>query len=778
MRGGVLRHRVLVLCAAAMLPAIAFAQGTLEDYQRAERFLTANVRKLVFEGQVGANWIGRSSRFWYRNDKPDGKEFILVDAEAATRAPAFDHQRLAAGLSRATKKDHKAAELPFNTFQFVDENRAIEFEVETERWRCALDTYECKAREPRQRGPRLNVPSPDGKLIADVRDHNLFIRVAATGEEFPLSRDGELHYDYAQPLPSPTLMLQQRSEQVTQPPAVFWSPDSKRLVTYVMDQRNFPRLTMTQSAPPDRFRPFGVHYAYPLPVDARLPAATLVIFDLERRVPVTVQARPIELYYYGGPRVIWFSDSKRFHYREIDRGYTAVRLLEVDAASGATRVLIEETSDTSVNVSVSTSRMMGEQARMLWSSERDGWNHLYVYDLKTGDARQLTRGEWVVRQIVDVDEKAGRVFFMAGGREAGRDPYLRHLYRINLDGTGLALLTPEDADHNVSFSPDNKFFVDSYSRPDLPGTAVLRRSEDGSVVMNLEKVDIARLQATGWKFPEPFKAKGRDGSTDVYGLIWRPSNFDPKKKYPVVETIYTGPHGAFVPKTFAAYRHHAQAIAELGFICVMVDGMGTALRSKAFHDASYKNLGDGGLDDHIAALRQMARKYPQMDLDRVGIWGHSAGGYDSTHALLTRPDFYKVAVSSAGNHDHRMDKAWWNESWMGTPAGPHYEAQSNVTLAKNLKGKLLLAHGDVDENVPIAATLKLADALIAANKDFDLIVMPNRNHGFGNDPYFIRRRWDFFVRHLLGVAPPEGFRIGAETEARETTSPEAPGSPN
>lgn len=531
-----------------------------------------------------------------------------------------------------------------------------------------------------------------------------------------------------------------------------------------MDQRSFPRFAMLQSVPPIGFRPQSYSYAYPLPVDYKLPTARPVVFEVAPRKQIEVEAKPIELFYYGSPNFTWFADSQRFYYRETERGHKSVRLLEVNAKTGATRPLVEERAETMVNSTNLWMRLINQESEIIWSSERDGWNHLYLYDVKTGQLKnQITRGEWVVRGIEHVDEQARQLYFTAAGRETGRDPYLRHLYRINLDGAGLKLLTAEEAEHSISFSPDGKYFVDAYSRVDLPTVSVLRRPEDGSVAQELERADIAKLLATGWKFPEPFKGKGRDGKTDIYGLIWRPSNFNPAKRYPVVENIYTGPHSAFVPKTFAAYRHHAQVIAELGFICVFVDGMGTAQRSKAFHDVSYKNLGDGGLPDHIAVLKQMAARYPYMDLSRVGIWGHSAGGYDSTHAVLTHPEFYKVAVSSAGNHDHRMDKAWWNESWMGSPVGQHYIEQSNVTLAGNLQGKLLLAHGDLDENVPIAATIKLVDALIKANKDFDLIVMPNRNHGFGNDPYFIRRRWDFFVRHLLGVTPPAGYQIREES---------------
>jgi dipeptidyl-peptidase-4 len=468
--------------------------------------------------------------------------------------------------------------------------------------------------------------------------------------------------------------------------------------------------------------------------------------------------------YYGGPSVEWEADGRHFQYRDVLRGYTRVRVIQVNAENGTTRTIIDERNQPLVGNYLVVTRAFNGGKEIVWSSERDGWNHFYLYDVQTATLKnQITKGPWVIRGISYIDEKTRVLYFTAGGRESNRDPYFRHLYRVNLDGTDLSLLTPEDADHNITFSPDGSCFVDEFSRADLPTVSVVRRSLDGSVLKELEKADVSRLQALGWKYPTPFKAKAADGTTDLYGLIWRPTHFDPKKQYPVIENIYTGPHGSFVPKTFAAYRNQQQAIAELGFITVFIDGRGTANRSKAFRETSYQNLGAGaGGEDHIAVMKQMAAQYTYMDLGRVGVWGHSAGGYDSTHAILTHPEFYRVAVSSAGCHDNRMDKAIWNEQWMGWPVDKHYEEQSNYTLAKNLTGKLFIAHGDVDENVPLPATIKLVDALVDANKNFDFLIMPNRPHGFGNDPYFVRRRWDYFVKNLLGVEPPEGFKIGTK----------------
>jgi dipeptidyl aminopeptidase/acylaminoacyl peptidase len=780
------RTRVsLLLLAFAGSATLASAQGRRDDYEKAGQFLTESIRDLAYDGQVDPQWIGKSNRFWYRKEGPSGKQFVLVDAAALTTAPAFDHDRIAAALSSATKQSFTARALPFDAIRLTDD-RALQFDALGSTWTCRLDSYACtrssdafdydeagatggRGGPPSDRLPRTEVPSPDGKLLAFVRDHDLWVRVKATGEQIRLSHDGEHFYDYATPLPSPTLMVAQGTEDVIQTPALFWSPDSTRIATYVMDQRNFPRLTITQSAPKDQFRPKYFSYAYPLPVDFDLPTAKLVSFDVPRRKQITVWAKPLNQLYYGGPAVEWSADSSRFTYREIERGYQHVRLRSVDAASGASRTILDEKGVPLVDTSILLTRSFNGGREVIWSAERDGWSHFYLYDADKGELKnQITRGEWVVRGIDYIDEAARALYFSAGGRETGRDPYLRHAYRINLDGSGLTLLTPEDADHAVSFSPDGKYFVDSYSRADLPTVSVIRSSADGRAVKELEKAEFSKLTAMGWRFPEPFKAKAADGKTDLYGLIWRPTNFDPKKSYPVIENIYTGPQAAYVPKTFAAFRHQQQAIAELGFITVFVDGRGTALRSLAFRAPTYYNLGQGsGGDDHIAVFKQMAAKYPYMDLKRVGVWGHSAGGYDSTHAILTHPEFYKVAVSSAGCHDNRMDKSTWNEQWMGWPIDKHYEEQSNYTLAPKLEGRLFLAHGDVDENVPLPATIKLVDALVSANKDFDFLIMPNRPHGFGNDPYFVRRRWDYFVKHLLGVDPPAKFKVG---EPRTTTT--------
>lgn len=752
-----------VLIAATVWAGVPLvAQGTREDYARAERFLTPRVDSLVRNDRVRPHWINESDRFWYVRELPDGKEFALVDPAAGRRERAFDHERLAASLGTSLGEGVEARHLPFDRFAFTDDGEAIEFDLERTRWRCALTDYACAtiARDDRPAGL-----SPDGRWVAFVRDYDLYVRSTETGREIRLTDDGHRERAYATPLPSPTLMRRHHTETPAQDPGVRWSPDSKRLVTYRIDARGAGTLSMVEHAPPDRVRPRHYTYYYPLPEDSVLPTADLLLFEVGVWRPVRVPIAPIPLQYYGGPRgARWLDDGRRLSAVLVDRGYTRRRVIEIDATTGTPRVVVEEQGEPYVDVYAGTVlHFAGDGAEVVWGSERDGWMHLYLYDAASGRIRrQLTRGEWVVRSIEHVDETARVVYFTAVGREPGRDPYLVHLYRVGLDGSGLRLLTPEAADHTVAFSPTGAFFVDSYSRPDIEPMSVLRRATDGATVMELERADVTPLRATGWKPPTPFQAVARDGVTDIYGLIWWPSTYDSTTTYPVVEQIYAGPHRFFVPKGFSAYRSPAQAIAELGFIVVQVDGLGTSGRGRAFHLWSYQNLGDGGVADHIAALRQMAARYPAMDLNRVGIYGHSAGGYDAAHALLTHPGFYKVAVSSAGNHDHRLDKAVWNTQWMGWPVGPHYEEQSNVTLAHRLEGKLLLVHGDVDENVPVSATLRFASALIEANKDFEMLIMPNQTHGFGRHPYFVRKRWDFFVEHLLGVDPPAGYVIASD----------------
>jgi dipeptidyl-peptidase 4 len=752
-----------IVCAFLLfLVPATLAQGGLEDYQRAERFLPGNVRHLVSVASVTPHWIEKTNRFWYHRVGLTDTQFILVDAEKNTTDPAFDHARLATALSHAAKEEYSPSTLPFSEIEFVEGGKAIRFSVDSAQWTCRLATYECQ-KEPAHPESTNEVLSPNKRWAAYVKEHNLCLRDTLTGTLLQLTHDGVAEWDYATPLPSLRVLVDQGTEDVKQPAAVFWSPDSSKLITYRIDSRNSGRFTSLQFVPPDQLRPRAFTYVYPLPGEV-LAKAEPIIFDIQSGKRIDVQTS-IELPFQDGPGFDWFPDSKSFYYDYDERGYKSKELRVVDASTGDEKVLVREQADPYLDPGETFYRFIEATGEILWSSERDGWNQLYLYK-KTGQLdNQITQGPWVVRQIEHVDEKNRRVYFLANGREKREDPYEAHLYSVGIDGKGLQLLSAENADHSVSISPDGSFFVDNYSRPDLPGEAVLRRTKDGSEVRVLEKTDASELLKTGWKFAEPFSGKAADGTTDVYGLIWRPSSFDPAKKYPIVEFVYTGPQGFFVPKNFGRTLG-LQSVAELGFVVVMVDGRGTVGRSRAFHQFSYRNLG-GAFEDHVALIKQMAARYPYMDATRVGIFGTSAGGYGAAHAMLAFPEFYKVGVSTSGDHDARLDKAWWNEAYQGYPVQDDYAAQSNVTMAGRLEGHLLLEHGDIDDNVHPVETMRFVDALMKANKNFDMLFVPNMFHGESGEHalYLVRRRWDYFVQNLLGVTPPPNFEIKEDRES-------------
>ena len=739
------------------------AQGTREDYHRAEQFLPANLRHRIYVADVAPHWIAKKNRFWYHKAGTNGAEFLLVDADQNSVGPAFDHPRLASSLAKALGRDVQPTELPFDSIDFSEDGKSVSFQIDGAPWSCGLESYQCQ-KGPEPIAGQYEEASPNKEWVAYVKDHDLYVRYVSTGEVVRLTRDGEAFYDYAVPIPSLRPMVAQGTQDIKQRPAVFWSPDSRKLVTYRMDTRNAGRFSYLQFVPPGQLRPKEYTVVYPLPGEV-LPKAEPIIFEVPSGKRVEVKTAPIEIQFQGGPGFDWYGDSQAFSYDASERGEKSIELREVDASTGEQRTVVREKSDRYVDPGETHFRILHETGDVLWTSERDGWNHLYLSSLKTGQLRgQLTVGPWVVRQIVDADENGHRVYFLANGREKDEDPYQAHLYVVGSDGKGLTLLTPENASHTVNFSPDRAYFVDNFSRPDLPAVSVLKRTKDGSEVRVLEQTDPSELAKAGWKAPEPFRGKAKDGTTDLYALIWKPSNFDASKKYPVVEMVYTGPQGFFVPKTFAAaLRNGQQPIAELGFVGVMIDGRGTTGRSRAFHEFSYHNLG-GAFEDHVEMIKQMAAKLPYLDQDRVGIYGTSAGGYGAAHAILSFPDFYKVCVSISGDHDARLDKAWWNELYQGYPVGPDYAEQSNVTMASRLKGHLLIEHGDIDDNVHVVETMRFTDALIRANKNFDQLIVPNMYHGEGGNPYLIRRRWDYFVHYLLGVNPPPDFAIHEERE--------------
>lgn len=768
-----------VLIVAGLLPRQVDAQVTANTYQRAEQFLGRNAGTMVFHDQVDPHWLD-GDRFWYRDRTPAGGEFILVDPGAGSRAPAFDHARLAAALSMAADTAYEPFKLPFEDFEFADGGGAVQFAVQDSlRWACTIrGTYRCTGPDTIPDPPRTEIRSPDGNWVAFTRKHNLWVRSLESGEEIQLSRDGDADYGYA--------VNDQCCSQVTaprrnieRPPVLRWSPDSRRIATHKLDQRGVESLYLLETA---TGRPKLHAYRYALPGDSVIPSFDLYVFDVTSRTQVKVDLEPQDATNTSccglmvdtlWKDVHWGSDSDELFFTYGQRDFKQLDLMAADATTGAPRTILRETSPTFVEARPVGGRpnwrVVNEDREVIWFSERDGWGHLYLFDAATGAPKnQITSGPWLVLDVIRVDEPGRVVYFTGLGREAGRDPYYRHLYRVGFDGTGLRLLTPEDADHDIRVSPGGGYFIDTYSRRDtVPVTVV--RGVDGRIIQTLEEGDVTALLESGWRWPTSFTVKARDGVTDLYGLLFFPSDFDPDSSYPVIDYVYPGPQvGPIGSRGFTpSARGNAHALAELGFIVFSIDAMGTPLRSKAFHDSYYGNMGDNGIPDHIVALRQLARRYPQMDLDRVGIFGHSGGGFASTDAILRYPGFFKVAVSSAGNHDNRSYDYTWGEKYQGLlrpndDGTDSFDSQANQNLAGNLEGKLLLMYGTLDDNVHPNATLLVIDQLIEHNKDFDLIVMPNRNHGYANDPYVVRRTWDYFVRHLRGEEPPREFELGQE----------------
>jgi dipeptidyl aminopeptidase/acylaminoacyl peptidase len=769
------------LSAALVLFAVpSAAQVTTADYERAQSLRQQYESAAVFVPEP-ATWIGTTHKFYYRRSLANGFEFVTVDADTQQRQPSFDHHRIADALSRATGRAYTATRLPFQNFTFNDQLSAIEMTIEGARWTCTLADYVCRTPEvPRpgeiRRGisgpvrgdqsavtPRPRM-SPDGKWMAFIDNFNVAIRPFGGDKRMILSTDGSEgnYYD---------------------PASIVWSPDSSKLAAYRI-RPGYRRLVhYVASSPEDQLQPqhWAIQYAKPGDLlDLEQP----VLFDVRSQKPIAIDSRlfpnPFDM-----SDLVWRKDSRAFSFEYNQRGHEVFRVIEVDAQTGQARAVIAEEPKTFFYYNRSAATLQaGKKYRydiadgkeVVWMSERDGWNHLYLIDGATGKVKtQITRGTWPVRHVIKVDEEKRQLWFSAGGMQAGKDPYFQHYYRINLDGSGLTPLTTADANHTVEFSSDMMFFVDHYSRPDVPSVLELtdtRRAEGDGLSrrppIEIEKGDISQLVKLGWKAPEVFVAKGRDNTTDIWGLVWKPRNFDPSKKYPVIEYIYAGPHGTHTPKSFQAVSG-MQAQAELGFIVVQMDGMGTSNRSKAFHDVAWQNIKDAGFPDRILWHQAFAAKNPWYDITRVGIYGGSAGGQNSMGALLFHPEFYKVAVSYAGCHDNRMDKIWWNEQWMGWPIGPQYVASSNVEHAHKLQGKILLIVGELDTNVDPSSTLQVVSALLKANKNFDFLMIPGAEHNAGRGGAFAdygeRKRFDFFVRHLLGQNPPEWSTVFPTTTA-------------
>lgn len=750
MENTLFKSGVLLFALGSMSCISLWAQGTVEDYNRAYALREKYNAKHVLYAGVVPHWVEQTSAFWYVRQTEKGKEYVKVDAASKKRTALFDQQKMASALTEKAGREINAYNLPLQNCRLNISLDTLRFQLDGKFWAYSiknnrlLDEGAIPSRGKERHWMEVDdekegspVTSPDGKWTAFIKNDNVYVREVATGKEKQLSQDGTLSNYYSS--------------------YIQWSPDSKSVVSCRIRPVEKRYVYYVESSPADQAQPKLHKQEYAKPGD-ELRFKVPCIFEVEsgrRLIPSTeLFSHQYEL---SGP--MWNADSKAITFEYNERGHKVYRVLEMSAVDGSVRTLIEEKEEKYVNYPRIYRNYLSDGKRIIWSSERDNYNHLYLYDRATGKPlNQITKGEWYVRGVQHVDEANEVIYFSANGMKKGEDPYLIHYYKINFDGSNLVELTPEEGMHQCWYSSDYKYLVDVYSKVDQAPIAVLRDAKNGKIRMQLDKADISALLANGWKAPEVFSAKGRDGKTDMWGVIYRPSNFDPSKKYPVIEYIYSGPGDQYVPKTFSSYNWWMTSLAELGFIVVQVDGMTTSFRSKEFEEVCYKNLKDAGLPDHIAWIKAAAQKYPYMDIDRVGIFGCSAGGQESTGAVLFHPEFYKAAYSACGCHDNRMDKIWWNELWMGYPVDESYSACSNVDNAHLLSRPLMLVVGELDDNVDPASTMQVANALIKANKDFELVVIPGAHHTMGED-FGEHKRYDFFVRHLMGVTPPSWDKV-------------------
>ncbi|HET6279051.1 MAG TPA: DPP IV N-terminal domain-containing protein, partial [Candidatus Polarisedimenticolia bacterium] len=716
---------------------------------------------------------GRLIEFWESEPKPRAASWNTAETkqegdETAAGTAVEDAGKETAGEETA----ERGQETDSGGDRGQAEKKPAEEDKEPDprRWRCSLETYVCSGPEKVAKIEDDEVKSPDGKWVAFARDENLWVRSLQDGSEKQLSTGGVEHFGYAVPPEGCCYTVTAWRQKTKRKPVAVWSPDSNRILTYRLDEREVALLHLIEA---QEGRPKLHSYRTALPGDEKLPLYTLSIFAVASGAEVEVKTDPLILFWGEDPPDLrWGTKGERVYFTRIHRGHQRVELHAADAATGETRTIVEETGKTFIDLATNDDkedwRIINDGAEVVWQSERDGWSHFYLYDAATGELKnRITSGSWYATNPHHVDERNRWLYFEAMGREEGQNPYAAQLYRVRLDGSRLQRLTPEDALHDIDFSPSGEWIVDTWSTRDRAPVTVLRNAS-GRVTRKLEEADISRLLEAGWAPGEPFVLQARDGVTDLYGFLYLPADFDPEKKYPIIDYIYPGPQiGSVFYWGFTTRPDgFVQSLAQLGFIVIHFNAMGTPFRSKAFHDVWYGDMGDNGLLDHVHVIKQLAARRPEIDLDRVGIYGFSGGGFSSTGAILRFPDFFKVAVSAAGNHDQRSYNFDWGERYQGplrknADGTDNYQSQANHLLAGNLKGKLMLTWGALDDNVHPNATLLLIQALIEHNKDFDLLVFPKGNHRYGGEPYAIRRTWDYFVEHLRGETPPAGYRIEA-----------------
>ncbi len=733
-------------------------QLTNDDYKRAEQQLSRHTSKLV-TGTVDYPVWSENGTLVYRSHTEIGNQFYKVDIKNNKKSLAFDHEKLAGSLARITESEINHDKLPFYQVTFSSPTK-IKLAVKGKSYQCDLTSYLCQLDTLTKKGNE-NL-SPNGKRAVFIRDHNLWLRDLASNKESQLTTDGIKDFGYA---------TNNAGWVRRDSPVVTWAPDSTKLTTFKHDGRKVGDMGIVSTAVG---HPDIDVWKYPLPGDEHIFAIHRVVIDVETQKITPLDMAPdahrstITDHVAGRNGELldidWAADSKSFAFVSSTRDHKTATLKIADANTGKVKTVMAETQKSFFESGVAgiSWKYLEKTNEAIWFSQRSNWGHLYLVDLATGKIKQqITQGDWTVIELLHIDDTTGKLIFTGAGKE-GSDPYYHYLYSVNKDGSDLTLLTPEKKHHRITLNKTGTHFLDRTATPTTAEVSIVR-SISGAKEFTIEKMDISKLKASGWQAPVEFIVKDRNGENDIYGLMYKPTNFDASKSYPVVNYLYPGPQvGSIRGRHFRPSRGDNQSIAELGFIVIEIDALGTPGRSKTFHEFYYGNMGDSGIPDQVSAIQQLAKRHSWIDSTRVGIWGHSGGGFASTRALLTFPDFYSVAVSQAGNHDNRNYADEWGEKYHGMEVKnedgtSNYDSQANQLSVDGLKGKLLIAHGTTDTNVTPYNTLIVVEALIAANKDFDMLMLPNRSHGFAREPYMMRKRWDYFVKHLMGATPPKEF---------------------